>query len=510
MDSSPSPTPKQSRTRIALLSALALAALGYGWFIYEQGAPYASGSDASGYLNSARLLARGQVSEPVRTVPGLVPPIWSYSLYQSLGCNVDRQTGRMVPSYPIGLPLHYAVAAVIVGFEKTARVVNALNALAAGALLYALGRQLGLARPWSLAAVALLWACPIWIYQSLQPMSDNVATTWSVAAILCALRARERTAWAVAAGAAFAVAVLVRPTSGMLLVPLAIALGGRWRAWGEFALGGLPFALALSVYNYSAYGNAFAIGYNYNGINVLTGGFGWQFFRGNLAHFAVWIPQLLSPPIAILAVLGLPWVIRQAPRNGWLLAGWITAFIGLYSCYFCAGETWWYLRFLLPGFSAVILAALLALQILSARLPGKVAWLAPGTLVLAGLVFQCTLTGRLHAADIRGNERHYWAASMWLKQHAPADAILLTWQLSGSSLFYNTQPIVRWDFLNPSDFELLRQTAAAQHRPIYAPLFGSEKIEMQKRLGGHWLAVGHAGIVTIWRLAGPTGVEVTR
>ena len=153
---------------------------------------------------------------------------------------------------------------------------------------------------------------------------------------------------------------------------------------------------------------------------------------------------------------------------------------------------------------------MLALQIFSARLSGKIAWLAPGALVLAGLVFQCTLTSRLHAAEIRGNERHYWAASMWLNQHAPPDAILLTWQLSGSVLFYNTQPIVRWDFISPSEFDLLCRTAAAQHRPIYAPLFGSEKVEMQKKLGGKWLAIGHAGVVSIWRLAEPAATEVAR
>ena len=387
---SPAPPPAHPRLRLAVVCALAMAAVGYGWFIYQNCAPYAGGSDSSGYLNSARLLAQGRLSEPVRSVPGLTPPAWNFGYYQALGYNVDGRTGRMVPSYPIGLPLHYVVAAAVVGFEKTARVVNALNALAAGVLLYALGRQLGLARRWSLAGVALLWACPVWIYQSLQPMSDSIATTWTIAAILGALRARDRPAWALAAGAAFAVAVLVRPTSLVALVPVTVALGTRWRAWAGFLLGGLPGAVCLGACNFAVYGSLVASGYNQGGNRILDA-FGWEYFRGNLRHFAVWIPELLSLPVAALAVCGLPWLIRRTLRIALLLTGWLAAFVGLYSCYYCAGETWWYLRFLLPAFPAVILAGLLVLQLASGRLPGRLAWLVPTVLLVTGVALQASL-----------------------------------------------------------------------------------------------------------------------
>ena len=508
MDSSLTP-PTPARLRFAGWCALILAVAGYGWFIYQHCAPYAGGADSSGYLNSARLLARGQFFEPVRTVPGLVPPAWNYGFYQPLGCNVDPRTGRLVPAYPIGLPLHYVIAAAVVGFEKAARVVNALNALAAGALLYALGRQLGLARRWSLAGVAVLWACPVWIYQSLQPMSDSVATTWTMAAILCALRARDRPAWAAAAGAAFACAVMVRPTSALVLVPLAVALGGRWRAWAGFTLGGLPVALGLGAYNAFVYGGIIATGYSQGGLDIF-GAFGREFFRGNLRHFAVWIPQLLGFAIAALAVLGLPRLFRRTPRVALLLVGWLAAFVGLYSCYFCAGETWWYLRFLLPAFHAVILTALLALQMFSGRLPGRLAWVVPAVLLVASVAMQASLTDRLHVTDIRGGERNYWLAGTWVSQQVPANAILLAWHLSGSTLFYDTQPIVRWDQISRDDFELLCRTAAVLHRPIYAPLFGFEKVELQKKLGGRWVAAGHAGNVTVWRLIAPGATEVPR
>jgi len=508
MDSSVSPTPKPFNIPFIVGCAVIAAAVAYAWFIYRDCASYAGGSDSSGYLNSARLFAHGQLWESVRVVPGLIPPVWNYYFYQALGINVDFETGRMVPSYPIGVPVHYALASLIVGFEKAARVVNMLNALAAGGLLYALGRRLGLAGVWALGGVALLWACPVWIFQSLQPMSDSIATTWVIAAMLCTLRAREQVAWAAAGGAAFAIAVLVRPTSLVVIVPLLVLLGGNWRRWMAFILGGLPFAFVLGAYNHAVYGGIIESGYNHGG-HYIFDAWEWRFLQGNLLHFARWIPQLISPLVALPALLGLPWLFRRTPRIAWLLVIWIGVLIALYACYFCAGETWWYLRFLLPGFPAVILAGLLALQMAARPLTGKWARLAPVLLLAISVGWEWRLDDRLHVTNIKDAEHNYWIAGLWVRDHVPADAILLTWQLSGSSLFYNTQPIVRWDVIEPAQFELLCQTAAKLHRPIYAPLYAFEKAELQKKLGGEWLAIAHPSKVTIWRLIGPKPPEVT-
>jgi len=334
-------------------------------------------------------------------------------------------------------------------------------------------------------------------------MSDSLATTWGMAAIWFALRARARLGWAAAAGAAFAVSVLVRPSDLVLMVPLTLVLGTCWRGWSAFVLGGLPFALALGAYNHAAYGSTFAVGYNHEDMHV-TGFFTTDILAHNLGYFLVWVPKLLSVPIVLLAVFGWPWLYRRGTREAVLLAGWFGALVLFYSCYIWAGETWWYLRYLMPGFPAVIIAALLTLQLLCARVRGTLSWLLPTGVVATALVLQCMLTRQLDAANVRGSERHYWAASMWLKDQAPANAILLTGALSGSVLFYNSQPSVRWDFLDAEKFAQLRRAAATLRRPIYAPLFSSEKLELQKTLGGEWQSAGHAGIVTIWRLAEST------
>src|SRR6185295_8647367 len=76
MDSPSSPPPPR-RVPFVVPLVLAVVAATYAWFLVQRGASYAGGSDSSGYLNSARLLAHGKVSEPVRTIPGLSPPVWN-------------------------------------------------------------------------------------------------------------------------------------------------------------------------------------------------------------------------------------------------------------------------------------------------------------------------------------------------------------------------------------------------------------------------------------------------
>ena len=498
MDSVP-PAPRPARLPLAGL-VLAVAFLAYAGFIYQLGAPYAGGADSSGYLNSARLLAAGKLADSVRTVPGLEPPAWDYFFHQPLGYAVKPGRTEMVPTYPVGLPLHYVVGAWCVGFEKTARVVNALTAIAAGVLLFRLARRVGLGGGWSVVAVALLWCCPIWIFHALQPLSDCVATAWILAAVLAALHA-DRTRWAVVAGVALGLAVLVRPTSLLALAPLAVLLPRTRRAWAAFVLGGVPAAVFLAWYNATLYGGALQTGYSQGG-SELWSAFGREFVAGNLAFFAAWVPKVLSWPVVLLAVLGLAWLWPCQRTLAAALLAWIAGFLAFYTSYFCAGESWGYLRFLLPAFPAVILAALLAAQRLAQALPRPVRRFAPALVVLGTVSFQLALADELHLTDIRSGERNYWVAARWIRDQVPADAVVLSMQMSGAITFYNTQPIVRWDQITPAQFDLLRRATAEHHRPLYAALFPFERSQLKERFGGDWRVMGHAGDVEFWRLEG--------
>ena len=468
---------------------LVLAAFGYAAFIYVKGSPFAAGSDSSGYLNSARLLAAGKFTTSVNSLPQLTPPDWHYYWQEPLGFTAQHLTPRMAPTYPTGLPLHLALAAPIVGWEKAARLVNVLNVLAAAALLYGLARQLALARVWALIGVAFLWTSPLFIFQSLQPLSDALALTWSLAAILCALKSRQNGLWAMAAGAAWAIAVLVRPTSLLIALPLSLALPFSARRWLAAAVGSVPGAAWFFYYNTQAYGSAFTTGYG-----DISAAFESRFIVGNLAHFTCWVPLLVSLPLTCAAIL-LPWrrPTFAPPRTILMLGTWIGVLVVFYAPYFCAGSIWSEVRFLLPGFPAVVLAGLLVAQ---AWRPAPPWWLL--ALCLSG---QGLLSHQLHVTGIREQERAYRVATRWLETQVAPGSVVITAQLSGAAQYYNQLNLVRWDILPPDQLPQLRAAAAKAQQKIYAAVFIPEISALNSALpAARWEQIGETPGVKFFQL----------
>ena len=162
----------------------------------------------------------------------------------------------MAPIYPPGLPLHMALLGTLGGWRTAPFLAAPIAAIAALLLIYAIARELGLSRGLSAAGALVLAACPIFLGMAVQPMSDVPATAWVLAVIFFGLRARRSVGWAVAAGAALGVAVLVRPTNALAAIPLFFALPPRKGAVVRALAGGLPFAAFLLLFNQAAFGGA--------------------------------------------------------------------------------------------------------------------------------------------------------------------------------------------------------------------------------------------------------------
>lgn len=488
-----------ARVRMTLTGALlAFVAIFYLVRVARYCAPYASSSDASGYLNSARLLLQtdGVGPVPVPKIDGLKPPEWDYFYQQPLGFMVNREAGTMVPTYPVGLPLHLALAAQWVGLDYAMVPVGVFLAAAAAGLMITLGRYFGLSWRWALAGAALLWGCPLFIFMGTQPMSDVPAMVWVMALVLCTLRAREHWHWGFAAGLAMAIAVLVRPSNLVALAPVAVILGWRWRAWLALGSGGLPGAVFLVWYNLRLYGTAFTTGYG-----DVSSLFGFSFVPHNISHFAWWIPVLLFPPLA-LAALGLPWALRGKPRQQAILISWAAAFIVFYVFYFYSGETWWYLRFILPAFPPIILAGLIVAQrwLDRATAPWK-SRLGLAACLIVAFAWQVTIGHQKYAWTIKHGESVYVRTVAWMKAHAPANAIVLQMQASGSFFYYTDFTVVRWDLIDPTQAQRLYAAARASRRPVYATLFDFEKDRaFLQHLPGHWRHLADVRQVSVWQL----------
>ena len=470
----------------------------YAGFLITRGVSFASSSDASGYFNSAQLLANAEASTPIKTIPHFTSSDGDYYFQQPLGFAVDNESLSLVPTYPPGLPLHLLIAAQVVGWDHAAILVNVLGALLSGWLTFLLARKYcHLSPAWALASTLLLWACPLFVFFSLQPMSDMPSTGWCLLAFFSALNSRQRATWGLLAGIAVGIAVLLRPTNLFVMLPVLMILRGSFKAWGLLVLGGLPFAVIQIGYNLKAYGEILTTGYG--DISTLLQS---EFVAHNSIHFAQWIPQLLTP--AIILAVAIPWLLDYYPRLIPAMIAWIVALIAFYTFYYHAGETWWYLRFILPVFPFLILAALMVGQRLAEYIRSP--WLRtilPLVLLGSALSYQFHMNRQLIVTHVKHADRAYYDTNEWLLNNVPDDAIMLAMQASGSLHYYTDFPLVRYDLASPEKLARVLESARQHGQPIYAPLFPFEiDAVVTAKMGGEWEKVATVGHITIWKLTG--------
>jgi hypothetical protein len=467
----------------------------------------AGGSDSSGYLNHARLLASGRVHVPVRAIQGLPPDRAPSYLYMPLGFKPAPHGDGIVPTYPPGLPLLVAAAAPFAGWDRACDLVIVIHSLLGLLLVFALGRSFGLEPAWALLGAVIAAASPLYLTYSLQAMSDVPALAWTTAAILAAWRSSRTQAgvrsggWALAAGAAFAMAVLIRPTNILALAPLLIALGLSVRRLSFFVLGGLPGAVFFALHSLAAYGHPLATGYG--DATVL---FDATFVGPTLVHYLRWLPALFTPVVFLVAAL--PWAGGAARRPAAIMGSWTVAYLAFYCSYYCTHETWWYLRFVLPAAPALVVGGLLVAHRWAAA--GKpAAWssgrrrLVFASALIAILAFESFWSRKLDALSVGRGEATYPMCAEWLRQHLPKDAVVVAMQESGSIFYYTDFTFVRWDQMQGPDARRVIEVCASAHRPVYASLFDWETDDaLRKRMPGAWSRIGEVRNVTIWRLDG--------
>ncbi len=488
----PSPAHPASGWPRPVLLLVAVLVAGYGVFLFRHISPHAGGSDSSGYFNSARLFSRGEFQTRPRILSGHTATEFGRMAYQPLGF-IMHEDNRMAPTYPTGLPLLMLVAVGLTGWAHPVEAVNLFTALACGGLFYALARRLGLGVALAFAGLVLMWLCPLFLFVAFQPLSDLPALGCALAVLYSALRITEGRGWALACGAVISLAVLLRPTNVLLVLPVLVAAGWRPRDLLLVAVGGLPGALFFGYYNWRVYGGPLTTGYG----EVWTE-FSPEFLAHNLAHFAYWIPVLLSP-VVVLA-LAAPFLRSLRRRDTLSLALWFVLLAGLYSFYFHSGEKWWYLRFILPAFPVPILASLFVLQALWSR--PRPAWLSAaliGLLLALTGWWQIRQTRQLDLLDTEAGERTYPDAARWAQQNLPGNSAVFSLQVSGAFYYYTDFLLLRWDQFLFEKRDALLAALADEQRPVYAALFPFETPQALERIGGQWTKLATVGQVTFWR-----------
>lgn len=476
--------------------ALGVLLLGYAVLLFILIGAVPGGSDNSGYFNEARLFARGRIHTPMRTLAGL-PAVEIPFLYVPLGFKPSAGAdGTMVPTYPSGLPLLLVAAAKVAGWQHAGDMLLLIHSLAGIALIFALGRICGLPGSWSVAGAAVLAASPLYLFTSLQALSDVPATVWAAAAVVAAMKARERAGWALASGLCIAVGFLIRPTNFLVAAPVLIAVGASPRRMALVALGTIPGIAVWMAINHLAYGLPLQSGYG-----AIGNEFHAAMIPGTLGYYVRWLPLLLSPVVLLAPVIVV--FPRSLPRIAAILASWAAAFIIFYAPYRWTHEQWWFLRFLLPAAPALIVAGLVVsfhwLDLVRDRIPGTFARILPCLLLVAAIGIEVRQTGPLREAWAIGHgERKYGRVCVWLNAHVPANSAVVTSQASGALFYFTHFTLLRFEEMSPAVSQRILDSLRSEGRPLYAVLFPFEEGTI-KKLPGKWTHVVSVDDVSIWR-----------
>jgi 4-amino-4-deoxy-L-arabinose transferase-like glycosyltransferase len=409
----------------------------------------------------------------------------------------------MVPFYPPGFPLHMVLLAALVGWENGPFLVSPLFAAIGLAAFYLLGRELGLTRGEAGAGTLILAFQPVYVFLGLIPMSDTVATTWATLAVLAALRARRDARWAWGAGLAFGIGCLVRPSNVILVPTLALALPLQLGALLRFALGATPGLAFFLAFNHVVHGHALRTAYP-----AIENEFALGFFRKRFNHYTHWLGRTFTPLVP-LAWLGVVASRETRWRDRLLLLVWFASFFAFF-CSYRHYDMWWYLRFMMPAFPALIVGALLAgrpvFRAVEFRLHLPSRGLAspnllPPLLLLFILVSEVGEARRQSVLGIGASDTIYPRACLFAAERLPPRAIVLSFLMSGALEHYTDLMYLRFDTMEdlPTVRRLLRRTMDRGSR-WYALVHPLELELFRSRGLGRWRQIGNVDEVLLLEL----------
>jgi 4-amino-4-deoxy-L-arabinose transferase-like glycosyltransferase len=440
---------------VAALGLAATALVGglkYGTYV-------AGGSDSYGYVSQSDLWYQRQLSIEQPWVKDVPWPGGQW-VFAPLGYRpaAGRQSTEIVPTYAPGLPMLMAAGRAIGGPCAVFWIVPLSGAVLVLAT-FGLGRAL--ASPVAgLIAAGLVLTSPVFLFMLMTPMTDvPVAAAWAAALwLLLAAPAgaspARLTTRAAGAGLACAVAILIRPNLVTVLPSLTLwflfrALGAERSAWRRALMDGLVFAaaastgaVAVAAINQNWYGSAFMSGYGAASTLFSTANV-WP----NLVQYTAWFRESQTLwPLAGFAALAAPvamlWPAARSRAAVITLAAF--AFVATLS-YLVYGvyDAWWYLRFLLPvwpalmiGFAAILGAA--------GRRRRWIAWSA--AIVVIGLGARNVVFARDHSAfRLWKEERRYATVGQLVRGATEPSSVIFAIQHSGSLRRYAGRLTIRFD-----------------------------------------------------------------
>lgn len=432
---------------IAALASIAIIAVGIRWGTFVAG-----GADAYGYASQADLWARGNLHIEQPLMEDARWPFPKESL-TPLGYRPSPDGISIVPHYSPGLPMLMGLFERIAGRTAVFYVVPLLGGLAVWAT-YLLGAAL--VSRWTGAAAAILLAtAPVFLCQLLFPMTDVPVTTWCALMLLLLFRSGRLAAFG--AGLAGAGAMLTRVNVAPLVVIPACAL--LWAAWRErslsagagqqllwFTAGVVPGFALIAAINASLYGSALTSGYGPAGeiaglANIPLG----------LVAYAQFV--LFDAPFLLLAIAA-PFVLRPRPGGSLQPDGVIVCLLfsaAVFGGYLLAPV--FALRYVMPAFPPLFVLAAGTLSRLAEHWAADRGRAVAAAMVIAlggYSVYSSVAQGVFNYQEL---ERKSPVIGAYIAEHLPANAALLSMEMSGSARYYSGRMTVRIDHITARELE---------------------------------------------------------
>jgi hypothetical protein len=430
----------------------------------------ASGPDSYAYVSQAELWREGRLELPVPLAAD-VPWPNAVATFAKPGYR-PAPDGRpaLVPVTAPGLPLLMA-AFQTVGGHAAAFVITPLAGAALVLFTFLIGRRIDTPRS-GLIAAWLVATSPAVLYMLMWPMTDIPTAAIAALMIWCLCRP-PTTGAAAAAGIAAAAGLLVRPNFSLIAAAawawlLIDALRSDrtrpgWARLIAFTVAAVPGEIAVMAVSARWYGSPLASGYG-----SLGGLLALDRVTANLEHYVRWLVETSPLGVAGLVALALParklWTTTES-RRAWLLLFLTTA--AAWSVYLLYGEfqDWWYLRFLLPAWPAMFVAAALVVDRIWARsIAGRL--IAIAVLIATGIHGLATARERW-VFNLGHTERRYAAVARIVDEHTEPDAVILTSQHAGTIRYYARRETLRFDFLDPAWLDRAVAWLAAEGRHPY-------------------------------------------
>ena len=428
----------------------------------------AAGADASGYVSQAHMWRTTELLHDTRIPIDRQADPW---LFSPLGWrpieSSDVASFRQAPTYPPGLPLLMTVPEAIAGVDGASAVVVFLAAVAIiSTALIASNLGGGIA---GVIAAMVLGLAPVFLYQSIQPMSDvPVTAAW----MLCfALLARRGASLDAPAGIACAVAVLIRPNLAPLaIVPLFIAQRKVWFAAPVAAAG-----LLLAVLQAFWYGSPIRSGYG--SAEEL---FALSNIVPNASRYFRW--TLATAPVMLFGVIGF-WRVRTA-RIAQAMAAFAALVVASYLVY-AVFEDWSYLRFLLPALAVLAIFAAVEISAWLGRWPVTIRMPVLFVLLLGTTAYNLFTVRMVDTFKLADQLARIETVGNYINANIPREAVIVSGEQSGSMRYYTQRSILRWEMATPDTLAKAVSALEQAGRPLFIVLDAWEDEPFRRKLSAY-------------------------